>query len=274
VTDYKISALKEPALSANDVEIMEKAKEIFTPLPGFYSKIETLNAELEKLKDPHGHYGSSSIEAKRNEISRMIDSLTSTNVKPLDDMLKWQYKVFSYMNFNGVTDYVGYCDKLKKDCLNSEVTKLEERIEMITLEQKHKADYDRISNEITFDYLRSELAKGNEDTVVIKLCVLLEATLIYKYKYEGDLFTMVDKYVSNHYAIRELHNCWDDEDNNYYQYQREDEEIKEENAQNTANTQVLHKLRIKRNSLVHAEGTPVSMSVEDLENCIKIVESM
>lgn len=240
-TDYKLSTLEEPILSLNDDEILTRAKEIFASTP-----------HIDTNED---------------------NSLTSTVVEPLSDMLEWQNMVFPH-GYSDDIDYIKYCEKLKKDYLTSEVNQIEQLIESITLEQKHKTDYDKISKDITFEYLRSELAKGNIDTVVIKLCVLLEATLIYKYKYTGDLFSMVDKFVNSHLTIRELHNCFDDEDNLYNSYQKEDEEIREENAKNAANIEVLHKLRMRRNNLVHAESTPVSMSVAELEKCISIVESM
>ena len=85
---------------------------------------------------------------------------------------------------------------------------------------------------------------------------------------------MVDTYVKNHFIIHELHNCWDDEDNNYYAYQKEDEEFKIENKNTELKTQVLHKLRMKRNSIVHAANSKVEMSKEDIEMCISIVETM
>ena len=137
-----------------------------------------------------------------------------------------------------------------------------------------KIKCERVASEITFDFLRNELSKGNIDTVIIKLCVRLEATLKYKYRYEGDLFDMVDTYVKNHFIIHELHNCWDDEDNNYYAYQEEDERNIIENEKTKTKTQVLHKLRMKRNSIVHAENNNVEMSNSDIEICISIVEAM
>ena len=85
---------------------------------------------------------------------------------------------------------------------------------------------------------------------------------------------MVDQYIKNHFTIHELHNCWDDEDNDYYRYKEEDERFTEENKQTEININVLHKLRKKRNSIVHAEKNSSDMSVEETELCIGIVESM
>ena len=167
-----------------------------------------------------------------------------------------------------------FFESYKKDAIKAIIHQIEELIEAITMDKKCKAELERVNREITFDYLRSELAKGNIDNTIIKLCVKLEAILKYGYRYEGDLFEMVDQYIKNHFTIHELHNCWDDEDNNYYYYKEEDERFTEENKQNEIKTTVLHKLRKKRNSIVHAEKYSSDMSVEEIELCIGIVESM
>ena len=85
---------------------------------------------------------------------------------------------------------------------------------------------------------------------------------------------MVDTYVKKHFKIHQLHDCWDDEDSNYYYYQEEDEKFKKENEKTELKKQVLHKLRMKRNSIVHADKSNVEMSKNDIELCIKIVEEM
>ena len=55
-------------------------------------------------------------------------------------------------------------------------------------------DKDKIVGELTKDYFESELAKGNEDIVIIKLCVRLEAILRCDYQYSGDFSAMLNRY--------------------------------------------------------------------------------
>lgn len=270
-TDYKLSSLEEPIIDCDNKEILAKARELFTPNEAIVSEISVLE---EKEKNLLGQrYRENEVKNVKETKTKKVNSLYG-NDELIADMLKWQYSIISYKQMVGVSSFKELSKSLKKEYLDSLIENAEEKIENITQEKKRKEDYERVANEITFDYLRKELSKNNIDTVIIKLCVRLEATLKYKYRYEGDLFDMVDTYVKNHFIIHELHNCWDDEDNNYYAYQKEDEEFKIENKNTELKTQVLHKLRMKRNSIVHAENSKVEMSKEDIEMCISIVETM
>ena len=65
---------------------------------------------------------------------------------------------------------------------------------------------------------------------------------------------MLDEYVAKH---MKLHNCWDDEDNDYYRWKSEDEF-------NIQMTKLLNKLRIIRNGIVHSSS---SNEVLDKKNC-------
>ena len=270
-TDYKLTSLEESIIDCNNKEILAKARELFTPNETICSEISALE---EKEKVLFGQrYRENELKNVRETKAKKVNSLYGTD-ELIADMLKWQYSIISYKQMVGVSSFKEFSKSLKKEYLDSLIEHAEEKIESITQEKKRKEDYERIANEITFDYLRKELSNNNIDTVIIKLCVRLEAILKYKYRYEGDLFDMVDTYVKNHFIIHELHNCWDDEDNNYYAYQKEDEEFKIENKNTELKTQVLHKLRMKRNSIVHAENSKVEMSIEDIEMCINIVEAM
>lgn len=270
-TDYKLTSLEEPIIDCDNKEILTKARELFTPN-------ETICLEISELEEKEKallgqRYRENEAKNVRETKAKKVNSLYGSD-ELIADMLKWQYSIISYKQMVGVSSFKELSKSLKKEYLDSLIKHAEEKIENITQEKKRKEDYERIANEITFDYLRRELSKNNIDTVIIKLCVRLEATLKYKYRYEGDLFDMVDTYVKNHFIIHELHNCWDDEDNNYYAYQKEDEEFKIENKNTELKTQVLHKLRMKRNNIVHAENSKVEMSIEDIEICINIVEAM
>lgn len=61
-----------------------------------------------------------------------------------------------------------------------------------------KIDKDTTIGNLTKEYFESELAKGNIDIVVIKLCVRLEAILKSDYHYDGELSAMLEKYCQEH----------------------------------------------------------------------------
>lgn len=83
---------------------------------------------------------------------------------------------------------------------------------------------------------------------------------------------MIDKYTKNFLQLHQMINPWDDEDNNYYNDLETDRINAEDNKRIEQEKSLLHKLRMKRNSLVLAESTDVSFTSDDLEKCIKIVE--
>ena len=60
-------------------------------------------------------------------------------------------------------------------------------------------------------------------------------------------------------------NCYDDEDNDYYRYQEED-------RVSNKRIQLLHKLRMKRNNIVHAETKNVDMTIDEIKECIDLIE--
>lgn len=101
---------------------------------------------------------------------------------------------------------------------------------------------------LTKNYFVTELANGNEEIVIIKLCVKLEAILKYDYKYEGTFEEMLSKFC-------EGFNTWDDEADDYDTY--------------TPN--LLHRLRMKRNNIVHSEKNNVELSDSDIKSCINYI---
>ena len=113
---------------------------------------------------------------------------------------------------------------------------------------KSKLDKSTMIAGLTKEYFEQELAKGNIEIVIIKLCVRLEAILRADYHYGGTFEEMLSKYCSSF-------NIYDDEDNNYDPY----------------TPQLLHKLRMQRNSIVHSERNGTSMSVDEIKQCINYI---
>lgn len=130
------------------------------------------------------------------------------------------------------------------DCLND----VRQRI---ISELSNKFDKEKIVEELTKDYLYSELSKGNKELVIIKLCVRMEAILKCDYNYQGDFSEMLDRFCGQF-------NTYDDEGNDY--------------DPNTPD--MLNRLRRQRNSIVHSEKTVEPMSDDDIKQCIDYICSL
>ena len=153
-------------------------------------------------------------------------------------------------NFNKKHFYL-YENSRQKSIANPNKEQFDKIKQRIIDELALRIDKDTTIGNLTKDYFESELAKGNIDMIVIKLCVRLEAVLRCDYHYEGDLSVMLDKYCSGF-------NTYDDEGNDYDPY----------------TPSVLNKLRMKRNNIVHSEKNKVDLTLEELKYCIDYICKM
>ncbi len=135
--------------------------------------------------------------------------------------------------------------------LEEVIAKLQMVKQRIIDELSLKLDKEKTIGNLTKQYFESELAKGNIDMVVIKLCVRLEAVLRCDYLYEGDFSEMLNKYCGKF-------ETYDDEANNYDPY----------------TPKVLNKLRMKRNNIVHSEKNSVDLTLKELQYCIDYICKM
>lgn len=115
-----------------------------------------------------------------------------------------------------------------------------------------KYDKEKTVGELTKEYFENELAKGNTDMVVIKLCVRLEAILRCDYHYEGDFVDMLNKYCQEN-----------GQEDDGWGYLVESSFVK-----------YLHKLRMKRNNIVHSEKNSADLTLEELKYCIDYICKM
>lgn len=118
----------------------------------------------------------------------------------------------------------------------------------ILYELSLKLDKSKITEGLNREYFESELAKGNNEIVIVKLCVKLEAILKCDYHYTGTFEEMLNKYCDRFVPV---------DDENYTGYD------------NTLN--LLNKLRMKRNNIVHSEQSTVELSEEDIRYCINFI---
>ena len=110
-------------------------------------------------------------------------------------------------------------------------------------------DMERVTDDLDEAYFRNELAKGNFEIVIIKLCVRLEAVLRGKYHLEGDFSEMINQYCSKYGT-----------EDDGWGYNVEAGFVK-----------YLHKLRKCRNSIVHSERSEEVMSIEEIKFCIEYI---
>ena len=115
-----------------------------------------------------------------------------------------------------------------------------------------KWDKETTVGDLTKEYFDSEMAKGNTEMVIIKLCKRLEAILRSDYHYDGDLAAMMDRYCSAY--VRE---------DDGWGYDRECKFVSK-----------FHMLRKYRNSIVHSEINGEVMSEEDVRFCIEYICEM
>lgn len=115
-----------------------------------------------------------------------------------------------------------------------------------------KLDMAQITSDLNEEYFKRELAKGNFEIVIIKLCVRMEAILRSKYHLEGDFSEMLTQYCSKY-----------GREDDGWGYDVEAGFVKH-----------LHKLRKCRNSIVHSEATDEALSIEELNYCIDYICKM
>lgn len=137
-----------------------------------------------------------------------------------------------------ITDLVEYIKLCKKQVVDD-------------FKASHNAN--EIIEELNEAFFRSELAKGNDELVAIKLCVRLEAVLKSKYHYEGDFSEILERFCKEQ-GEHLVDDGWD------YMVPRTENFVS-----------YLQKLRKYRNSVVHSEKKIDKMTKEELEFCIKYI---
>lgn len=188
------------------------------------------------------------IKSNEESISKCLSSYWKENINKkhlfyMDNDKKFELFANSYGN-----------SRYKYTTIEDAINKLQLCKQRILDDLSLKIDKDKIVGELTKEYFESELAKGNEDIVIIKLCVRLEAILRCDYQYSGDFSTML-----NRYCDEKLH--WSEDDGWGYNVNKSDDKT----------IKLLNNLRIKRNSIVHSEKSNIELSKEDILYCIEYI---
>lgn len=116
----------------------------------------------------------------------------------------------------------------------------------------YELDKEKTIADLTKEYFEAELAKGNAEMVIVKLCVRLEAILRSTYHYDGDFSEMLNQYCNAH-----------GQEDDGWGYSQEAKFVK-----------YLQKLRKCRNSIVHSEKTKEILSIDEIRYCIDYICNM
>jgi transcriptional regulator with XRE-family HTH domain len=146
-------------------------------------------------------------------------------------------------------------DKIMRNChsgFSSEeelLAKTKECKSEIVTSLKLQDDKNRTTGDLTQEYFDGQMKAGNYEIVVVKLCTKFEAILKADYKKQGDFKEMLDSYCKD---MPSADDGWG--------YAIENPMVP-----------LLNKLRMKRNSVVHAEQSDVDLSEGELKSCIRYV---
>lgn len=192
------------------------------------------------------------IKGKQEEIENQLLSYWSgSKAEKLNINKKHLYLMENGRKVDLIAPIYGTIIRNRAKNLEEVIAKLQAVKQRILDELSLKLDKEKTIGDLTKEYFESELAKGNVDMVIIKLCVRLETILHCDYLYEGDLAEMLNQYCSRF-------NTYDDEDNNYDPY----------------TPKKLHKLRMQRNGIVHSEKCNEKLTLEEIKWCIDYICKM
>ena len=192
------------------------------------------------------------IKGKQEEIENQLLSYWSgSKAEKLNINKKHLYLMENGRKVDLIAPIYGTIIRNRAKNLEEVIAKLQAVKQRILDELSLKLDKEKTIGDLTKEYFESELAKGNVDMVIIKLCVRLETILHCDYLYEGDLAEMLNQYCSRF-------NIYDDEDNNYDPY----------------TPKKLHKLRMQRNGIVHSEKCNEKLTLEEIKWCIDYICKM
>lgn len=274
-TDLQYAELQNAVIDGNSDLVLEIINDLFIPAEKTLKNLYTIDRFSSVRVISGNGIDEEKTKAARTtqfneylgkETQKLIDEKINRHRNVLDRSLYQSLLVLQFGNIPLSDIYSALTleaiQSIKQRMIDEAISKYEEELETVTHEKALQKEYDRISAELNKEYLLSELNKGESDKVVVLICKRLQIILEYKFRYSGDLFTMIDTLINR---TMQLHNCYDDEDNDYYRYQEED-------RVSNKRIQLLHKLRMKRNNIVHAETKNVDMTIDEIKECIDLIE--
>ena len=203
----------------------------------------SVDYDINRLSDAILHQNKEDIEenileiwTKDNQLYNRLKTLCFNNNELYVSIREVSYGSRTNHNQKSIQEVIDYLNNVRQRIIS---------------ELSNKLDKEKIVGELTKDYFYSELSRGNNELVIIKLCVRMEAILKCDYGYQGDFSEMLDRFCGQF-------NTYDDEGNDYDPYTPD----------------MLNRLRRQRNSIVHSEKTVEPMSDDDIKQCIDYICSL
>lgn len=157
---------------------------------------------------------------------------------------------------------IKYFEMFKNDVFN----KIKTIIDAENKEKEGKLEKARLTKELTRPYFENLLLMGNEDMFIVKLCSLFETILRFDYKCDhDDIYENMKQFFDKGPKSRDIDDGW-----GYMTLDTEYEEryVKPWNEKKD----LMNKLRLKRNSIVHPERNEhADLSEEELKKCLDFV---
>ena len=157
---------------------------------------------------------------------------------------------------------IKYFEMFKNDVFN----KIKTIIDAENKEKEEKLEKARLTKELTRPYFENLLLMGNEDMFIVKLCSLFETILRFDYKCDHDnIYENMKQFFDKGPKSRDIDDGW-----GYMTLDTEYEEryVKPWNEKKD----LMNKLRLKRNSIVHPERNEhADLSEEELKKCLDFV---
>lgn len=224
-----------------------------------------------------------------NEIKLLYDSWNFFNSRHSDELTIKQPVIITRDSYLPTKDkkYIYYrdlrniCDDIDNEIKKTDKNKLIEYFEsfknnvfertktIVTAEEKEKQDKiekAKLVKGLTREYFENLLSNGSEEMFVIKLCSLFDAILRFDYKCDADdLYERMNQFFDKGPKSRNCDDGWG--------YMVLDTEYENEYVQPwNENRELMNKLRMKRNSIVHPENNKCAdLNNEELKQCLDFV---
>lgn len=192
-----------------------------------------------------------------NNLNQIADYVKDLKIKDLEIQLVNLF--YHNSGYDGQPQINGRKFELRNAHLNKhdfDIEKISEYIlaykQQVIADATFELDKEKTISDLTKEYFETELAKGNTEIVIVKLCVRLEAILRSTYHYEGDFSKMLNQYCNAH-----------GQEDDGWGYNQEAKFVR-----------YLQKLRKCRNSIVHSEKAKETLSIDEIRYCIDYICNM
>ena len=270
--DYGFTDLANELMRSNSdkIERIIEEKFLFTqaelqPYKEICEKIIAKRAQYSN-KAPTPYYFSQLEESKHGIYERILlnkcKQVEGTEfVEAYKKLLIQQMENIPLENLNVQNANLAYFKDEKTAFYNNWLNSLEKEYEEITHAKAMAEAHQKVMSEITKEYLLDLLKQENKEVLVIKLCVKLESILRNKFHYDGEFNEMIN-------SLHSIKVTCQEDDGWGYMVDKEVEKYSSEMFED------FYKLRMARNSIVHASIGGVEIEMNVLKRCINWIESL